>query len=791
MDTLFTLADYETEARRRLSPPVWDFIDGGQGDERSMRANREAFERATLTPRVLTGTTEPDATTVLLGRRWPAPIAIAPTAFQTMVHPEGELATARAAAARGVPYIVSTMASTPFADIAAAGGPLWLQLYIFADRGVTRHVVAQAETAGMTALVLTVDTPRMARRLRDLRRSFRLPPGVQAANLPVDDVASPLAHSRRAFAPALSWSDVEWLRSVTRLPVLLKGVAAAEDAELAVRHGAAGVIVSNHGGRQFSAAPATLDLLGPVADQVGEAVPVLLDGGVRSGTDVLVALDRGADAVLVGRPVLHGLATDGEKGVGGVLDLLKEELVEAMLMAGVPLVGRSVAQKDRPAGTVHVSDLHGSLRDPVLETMTFLNEVTSRYPDAVSFGPGRPYEATFELDDVRRHLTRYLDDRRTQGADETALRREIFQYGDTAGQIREYVARMLREDEDVDVSPESIVITVGCQEAMLLVLRALHADLRDVLLVPSTCYVGISGAARILDIPIVGVPEGPDGLTATAVAAAVRAQRAAGRRPRACYVVPDHSNPSGRTIPRAQRQQLLDMAAEHGILLLEDSPYRLLGGTDPLPSLKSMDRHRTVIQLGSYAKSIFPGARIGYVVADQEVVDDKGHRWPLTAELAKIKSMVTVNTPPLSQAVVAGALLAAGRLSEANKPAAAHYDAMRRIMLDRLAHHFPPADRETHGVSWTDPGGGFFLVVRLPFVASEQALTRSARDHGVIWVPLSYFQPEGGESPHIRLSFSCLSEEDIVTGVDRLARFVSAETSGAQLPAERPTDRHA
>lgn len=157
-----------------------------------------------------------------------------------MVHPEGELATARAAADRGVPYVVSTIASASFADIAAAGGPLWLQLYVFADRDVTRNVVAQTEAAGMTALMLTVDTPRMARRLRDLRRSFQLPPGVRAANFPVDDFASPLAHSRRAFAPALSWSDVEWLRSVTRLPVLLKGVAAAEDAELAVRHRAAG-----------------------------------------------------------------------------------------------------------------------------------------------------------------------------------------------------------------------------------------------------------------------------------------------------------------------------------------------------------------------------------------------------------------------------------------------------------------------------------------------------------------------------------------------------------------------
>ncbi|MET8229826.1 aminotransferase class I/II-fold pyridoxal phosphate-dependent enzyme [Micromonospora sp. NPDC005298] len=787
MSALFTLADYEAEARRRLSPPVWDFIEGGQGDERSLRANREAFDRATLTPRVLTGTAEPDPTTVLLGHRWPAPIAVAPTAFQTMAHPEGELATARAAAARGVPYVVSTMASVPFADIAAVGGPLWLQLYAFADRGVTRHVVAAAEAAGMTALVLTVDTPRMARRLRDLRRSFQLPPGVRAVNLPDDEVTSPLAHSQRAFAPALSWSDVEWLRSVTRLPVLLKGVAAAEDAELAVRHGAAGVIVSNHGGRQFSAAPATLDLLGPVADRVDGAVPVLLDGGVRSGTDVLVALDRGADAVLVGRPVLHGLAVDGEKGVGHVLDLLTEELGEAMLMAGVPRLRRSVDRVHRPVGTVHVADLHGSLRDPVLDTMTFLNEVTSRYPAAVSFGPGRPYEADFDLDNVQRHLTRYLDDRRARGAGETELRREIFQYGDTAGQIRDHVARMLRVDEDVDVSPESIVVTVGAQEAMLLVLRALHADARDVLLVPSPCYVGISGAARILDIPIVPVPEGPDGLTGAAVAAAVREQRAAGRRPRACYVVPDHSNPSGRTIPTAHRQELLDVAAEHGILLLEDSPYRLLGGADPLPSLKSMDRRRTVIQLGSYAKSVFPGARIGYVVADQEVLDDSGRRWPLAAELVKIKSMVTVNTSPLSQAVVAGALLAAGRLSEANRPAAAHYGRMRQVMLDRLAHHFPPAERDVHGVSWTDPGGGFFLVVRLPFLAGEEALTRSARDHGVIWVPLSYFQPEGGDSHHIRLSFSCLSEEGIVEGVDRLARFVAAETGCAKLPGERPT----
>lgn len=350
MTSLLTLHDYAAEASRRLSPPVWDFIEGGQGDERSLRANREAFERATLVPRVLTGTAEPETGTRILGADWAVPFAIAPTAFHAMVHPDGERATARGAAALPVPYVVSTMASVPFADIAAvAGGPLWLQLYAFADRGVTRHVLAQAEAAGMSALMLTVDAPRLARRLRDLRRDFRLPPGIRAVNLPDADLVSPGEHSRRAFAPALDWGELAWLRSVTRLPLLVKGVAAAEDAALAVAHGVDGIVVSNHGGRQFSAAPATLDLLPAVVDRVAGAVPVLLDGGIRGGSDVLVALDRGADAVLVGRPVLHGLAVGGAGGVRGVLDLLAEELTEAMLMAGRPRVRPAPARSAVPS----------------------------------------------------------------------------------------------------------------------------------------------------------------------------------------------------------------------------------------------------------------------------------------------------------------------------------------------------------------------------------------------------------------------------------------------------------
>jgi|SRR5579863_128009 len=441
------------------------------------------------------------------------------------------------------------------------------------------------------------------------------------------------------------------------------------------------------------------------------------------------------------------------------------------------------AQSAQPASLLQ-KELHGSVSDPVLDTMNFLNEITFRYPEAISFAPGRPYDGFFDTEQIFTYLRAYLDHLAAEGRSPDQIRSALFQYGPTAGQIRELIARSLRDDENICVPAESIVVTVGCQEAMFLVLRALIAGPEDVFLVSSPCYVGITGAARLLDIDVAEVQEREDGFRCADLDAAIRAQYARGRRPRAFYVVPDHSNPAGTTMPVETRYELLELCARHDILVVEDSPYRMVSPAPHLPTLKSLDRGRRVIHLGSFSKTAFPGARVGFVVADQPVADAVGRMGLLAAELAKIKSMVTVNTPPVSQAVIAGMLLGCkGRLSDLNTKAAAYYGNAMKATLRRLDQCFPAGRRAALGVRWNEPDGGFFLTMRVPFAAGNQELTRSAEDFGVIWTPMSYFYPHGGGDRSIRLSVSYLTEEEITEGITRLGSFIEAE-AGRHLKEE-------
>ncbi|WP_370221080.1 PLP-dependent aminotransferase family protein [Kitasatospora sp. MAP12-22] len=456
--------------------------------------------------------------------------------------------------------------------------------------------------------------------------------------------------------------------------------------------------------------------------------------------------------------------------------------------AGPALVastGRSAApapaaapRLERPSGALALRkrDLHQSLSDPVLDTMNFLNEITDRYPDAISFAPGRPYEEFYDLEQVFDYVRRYVHGLAEQGMSKAQVVRSIYQYGPAAGQIREVIAQWLREDEGIDVPAESLVVTVGCQEAMFLVLRALFARPEDVLLVSSPCYVGLTGAASLLDIDVLAIEEGDQGFSGTAVEDAVRRALADGRRPRALYVVPDHSNPSGNTMSLAARAELLELAGRHGILLLEDSPYRLVSPGERLPSLKALDREHRVIHLGSFSKTVFPGARVGFAVADQPVEGSNGERSLLADEIAKIKSMVTVNTSSLSQAAVAGALMSAGGLLSSFNPAATDFYAnAMQLTVQALAESFPADRHDTHGVSWNEPSGGFFLTVRVPFRADADALARSAQRFGVVWTPMSYFHPSGGGEKALRLSVSYLAPERLTEGVARLVRFIRSE----------------
>lgn len=440
--------------------------------------------------------------------------------------------------------------------------------------------------------------------------------------------------------------------------------------------------------------------------------------------------------------------------------------------------------RDGGAG-LRKADLHRSLSEPVLDTLNFLNEIAQRHPGAISFAPGRPYDGFFDTEQMITHLRSYLDHLAGRGYSAARVRDALFQYGPAGGQIRELVADFLRESEGVDVPPEAVVVTVGAQEAMLLTLRALMARPDDTLLVATPCFPGIVGAAELLDVEVTAVDEGPAGFDCAELEARIRNMRAQGRRPRACYVIPDHSNPSGTTMSVEQRHALLELAIGEDILIIEDSPYRLVSPGRRLPTLKTLDRTRSVIHLGSFAKTLFPGARVGYVVADQPVVADRpvAGEGLLAQELTKIKSMVTVNTSAVSQAIVGGMLLAAkGDLAAANAETASYYGAAMSDTLRCLDAALPEADRAELGVSWNRPSGGFFLVVRVPFETDDAALVRSTEKFGVIWTPMAYFYPGGGGERALRLSVSYLSAAEIEEGVARLARFIRAE-AGAPCPS--------
>jgi 4-hydroxymandelate oxidase len=338
------LHEYETAARELLPPMVFDFIAGGSADEVTLRANRSAYDRWHFIPRVMRGVDSADTQIAILGQSIASPVIVAPTSLHRLASPEGELATARAAKRSGTIYTVSTAASLPLEEIALEAGPWWFQCYVFVDRGLTAELVQRAVAAGASAIVMTVDLSRFGRREADERNGFALPDGVSMPNMrqgaakPVLIDPNPsnlLPTIAGAFDPALTWADLEWLVQLAGVPVLAKGVLHPDDAALAFEHGAAGVVVSNHGGRQLDGSIATLDALPAIAEACGGRGEILLDGGVRRGTDVLRALALGARAVMIGRPVLWGLAVGGEAGAQHVLDHLRAEIESDLMLCGL------------------------------------------------------------------------------------------------------------------------------------------------------------------------------------------------------------------------------------------------------------------------------------------------------------------------------------------------------------------------------------------------------------------------------------------------------------------------
>jgi 4-hydroxymandelate oxidase len=352
---LLTVVDFEAAAQRKLEERVFakgtfDYVAGGAGEEYTLRANRQAFNRWSLRPRVLVDVSKVDLSTTVLGQDIPFPILLAPTSFQRLLHPDGELATARAAKKFNTLMVAATVATTSLEKIAETGVLRWFQIYKLLDRELTEQLARRAYAAGYSAIVLTVTAPLLGRRLRDERNDFSLPTHIDLENLresglPVEVRGGLGSYFLSRHDPSLTWRDIGWVKDLTPLPLVLKGVMTAEDTQRAVELGIDAVIVSNHGGRQLDGAPATLDVLPEVIEAADEQIEVYIDGGIRTGPDIVKSLALGARAVLLGRPYLWGLAVRGEEGVGEVLELLRDDLQLTMTLAGLP----SVRMIDRTA----------------------------------------------------------------------------------------------------------------------------------------------------------------------------------------------------------------------------------------------------------------------------------------------------------------------------------------------------------------------------------------------------------------------------------------------------------
>ncbi|CAA7024640.1 unnamed protein product [Microthlaspi erraticum] len=344
MDQIVNVNEFQELAKQALPKMYYDFYRGGAEDQHTLKENVEAFRRIMFRPRVLVDVSKIDTSTRILGYPISAPIMIAPTAYHMLAHPEGEKATAKAAAACNTIMIVSYMASCTFEEVASSCNAVrFLQLYVYKRRDVTAQVVKRAEKAGFKAIVLTVDVPKLGRREADIKNKMIAPQlrnfeGLFETEVRPSEGSGLEAFASRAFDASLNWKDIEWLRSITKLPILVKGILTREDALKAVEAGVEGIVVSNHGARQLDYSPATITVLEEVVHAVRGRIPVLFDGGVRRGTDVFKALALGAQAVLVGRPIVYGLAAKGEDGVRKVIDMLKNEFEITMALSGCPTI---------------------------------------------------------------------------------------------------------------------------------------------------------------------------------------------------------------------------------------------------------------------------------------------------------------------------------------------------------------------------------------------------------------------------------------------------------------------
>lgn len=371
------VSEYQRLAKSKLPKNAFDYYASGAEDEYTLKENRTAFERIRFRPRILIDVTHVDLSTTVLGYRISMPIMVAPTAMQRMAHPDGELATARAAASMNTAMVLSSWATSSVEEVASVGpGLRFFQLYVYKDRKVVEQLVRRAERAGFKAIALTVDTPRLGRREADMKNKFTLPghltlknfEGLEMGKMDKSAESGLASYVAGQIDRSLSWKDVAWLKTITSLPILVKGVLTAEDTEISIQTGAAGIIVSNHGARQLDYVPATIDALEEVVGAARGRVPVFLDGGVRRGTDALKALALGAAGVFVGRPIPFALAVEGEAGVKNVLQMLRDEFELAMALAGCTKLSdikRGLVETDMDRIRLALQGGPGGIRTPM------------------------------------------------------------------------------------------------------------------------------------------------------------------------------------------------------------------------------------------------------------------------------------------------------------------------------------------------------------------------------------------------------------------------------------------
>lgn len=408
--------------------------------------------------------------------------------------------------------------------------------------------------------------------------------------------------------------------------------------------------------------------------------------------------------------------------------------------------------------------------DPLMDVMNFLNEIVFDYPEAISFAPGRPPADLFDVENSLGAIKSFVSfAANNSGCAERQVWEDLGQYNRTNGLIRDLISDHLANDEGIHVSPESIIVTVGAQEAMAIALNGLFDPASDVLLVSDPTYIGITSLARILGIRVIPVPVEDEGVDPEEVERAIERCRAFGR-PRAFYDIPSFNNPMGTSLAPERRWQLLEVCKKHGVLIIEDNPYGMFAYEGAqAPPIKALDigSEKMVLYIGSFAKTLFPGLRLGYLVADQREARTGNI---LARELSKVKSLLTVNSSPLLQGIVAGILLdQGGSLQTVVAPKRERLRRNRDVMLECLSSQF----ENTPGVYWNRPQGGYFLVVTLPFSFGKEELKLCASRYGVIVTPMRFFTVGSGHECQVRLSFSCVDEDTMREGMRRFGMFVN------------------